>query len=262
MSFMDSIGGQFTDLASQGLMDPGSFDLGNIAEFAGEAAVQVGVAYATAQFGPVGGAVAQSAASALTGGGQQSIGDMKPSDFASFLTDALGQLSDAAQGQPQTVGEMTTSEFKDLLSGVVDQLQNSGEEKVGDMSQKDFIDALKDVVSQIGRDGQKETKKGGEGKGEAGASGEAGEAGAAGGASEAGGGSGASLRDLAEALGKAVSDRVAAAKEKVSALTADSDQGQILEATSEVGAAGFLATSAGGAMQSAIQGTNELARKG
>jgi hypothetical protein len=261
MSFMDSIGSQFTDLASQGLTDPSSFDLGNIAEFAAGAAVQVGVTYATAQFGPVGGALAQGAASAIGGSGQQSIADMKPSDFATFLRDSLSQLSDAAQGQPQTVGEMTTSQFKDLLSGVVDQLQNSGEEKVGDMDQKEFMDALKDVVSQIGRDGQKETKKTSS-EGEAGASGEAGEAGAAGGASEAGGSSGASLRDLAEALGKAVSDRVAAAKEKVSALTADSDQGQILEATSEVGAAGFLATSAGGAMQSAIQGTNELARKG
>jgi flagellar hook-basal body complex protein FliE len=260
MSFMDSIGSQFTDLASQGLTDPSSFDLGNIAEFAAGAAVQVGVTYATAQFGPVGGAFAQQAASAI-GGGQQSIADMKPSDFATFLKDALSQLSDAAQGQPQTVGEMTTSQFKDLVRGVIDQLQNSGEEKVGDMDQKEFMDALKDVVSQIGRDGQKETKKTSS-EGEAGASGEAGEAGAAGGASEAGGSSGASLRDLAEALGKAVSDRVAAAKEKVSALTADSDQGQILEATSEVGAAGFLATSAGGAMQSAIQGTNELARKG
>jgi flagellar hook-basal body complex protein FliE len=258
MSFMDSIGGQ---AASQAFMDPGSFDLGNIAEFAGEAAVQVGVAYATAQFGPVGGMVASQAASAITGGGQQSIADMKPNDFASFLTDALGQLSNAPAGDEQTVGEMSTSDFKDLLKGVVDQLQSSGEEKVGDMDQKEFMDALKDVVSQIGRDGQKETKKTSS-EGEAGASGEAGEAGAAGGASEAGGSSGASLRDLAEALGKAVSDRVAAAKEKVSALTADSDQGQILEATSEVGAAGFLATSAGGAMQSAIQGTNELARKG
>jgi flagellar hook-basal body complex protein FliE len=259
MSFMDSIGGQ---AASQAFMDPGSFDLGNVAELAGEAAVQVGVAYATAQFGPVGGMVASQAASTLTGGDQQSIVDMKPGDFASFLTDALGELSNAPAGDEQTVSEMSTSEFGDLLKGVVDQLQNSGEEKVGDMEQKDFFDALKDVVSQIGRDGQKETKKGSsEGKGEAGATGEAGEAGAAG-ASEAGGGSGASLRDLAEALGKAVSDRVAAAKEKVSALTADSDQGQILEATSEVGAAGFLATSAGGAMQSAIQGANELARKG
>jgi hypothetical protein len=259
MSFMDSIGSQFTDLASQGLTDPSSFDLGNIAEFAAGAAVQVGVTYATAQFGPVGGALAQGAASAIggSGGGQQSIADMKPSDFASFLKDALSQLSDAAQSQPQTVGEMTTSQFKDLLSGVVDQLQNSGEEKVGDMDQKEFIDALKDVVSQIGRDGQKETKKTSS-EGEAGASGEAGAAGA----SEAGGSGGASLRDLAEALGKAVSDRVAAAKELVSGLTSKSDQGKILEATSEVGAAGFLATSAAGAMQSAIQGTTELARKG
>jgi flagellar hook-basal body complex protein FliE len=260
MSFMDSIGGQLMDSASQALMDSGSFDLGNVAEFATDAAVQVGVAYATAQFGPVGGALASQAASAITnGGGQQSIGDMKPSEFASFLKDALGQLSNAPAGDEKTVGEMSTSEFKDLVHGVIDQLQNSGEEKVGDMKEKDFFDAMKNLVSQIGRDGQKETKKGGSGgKGEAGASGQAGEAGA----SEAGGGSGASLRDLAEALGKAVSDRVAAAKDKVSALTADSDQGQILEATSEVGAAGFLATSAGGAMQSAIQGTNELARKG
>jgi hypothetical protein len=262
MSFMDSIGGQLMDSASQALMDSGSFDLGNVAEFAGEAAVQVGVAYATAQFGPVCGALASQAASAVSCGGQQSIGDMKPSEFASFLKDALGQLSNAPAGDEQTVGEMSTSEFKDLVRGVIDQLQNSGEQSVGEMHQKDFFDALKDVVSQIGRDGQKETKKGStEGKGEAGAAGQAGGAGEAG-ASEAGGGSGASLRDLAEALGKAVSDRVAAAKEKVSALTADSDQGQILEATSEVGAAGFLATSAGGAMQSAIQGTNELARKG
>jgi hypothetical protein len=200
MSFMDSIGSQ---AASQAFSDPGSFDLGHLGEFATEAAVTVGVAYATAQFGPVGGALASQAAESLTGGGQSSIGDME---------------------------------------------------------QGDFFDALKDVVSQIGRESQKETKKsGGEGEGEAGEIGEA----AGGAASEIGGGdSGASLRDLAEALGKAVSDRVAAAKEKVSALTADSDQGQILEATSEVGAAGFLATSAGGAMQSAIQGTNELARKG
>ena len=261
MSFMDSIGGSLMDSASHALMDSGSFDLGNVADFAAGAAVQVGVAYATAQFGPVGGAIAQQAASAI-GGAQQNIGDMKPSEFASFLKDALGQLCDTAHCEPQTVGEMSTSEFKDLVSGVIDHLQSSGEQKVGDMDQKEFMDALKNLVSQIGRDGQKETRKSGEGKGEAGAAGEAGEAGAAGGASEAGSSSGASLRDLAEALGKAVSDRVAAAKEKVSALTADSDQGQILEATSEVGAAGFLATSAGGAMQSAIQGTNELARKG
>jgi flagellar hook-basal body complex protein FliE len=254
----DSIASQ---VASQALMDPGSFDLG---EFATDAGLQVGVAFATATLGPIGGLAAQQAAAALSGGGEQSVADMKPGEFASFLKDALSQLTDASQGSEQTVGEMTTSEFKDLVKGVIDQLQNSSEATVGDMDQKEFMDALKDVVSQIGRDGQKETKKGSEGKGEgeAGAAGEAGEAGAAGGASEAGSSSGSSLRDLAEALGKAVSDRVAAAKEKVEGLTADSDQGQILEATSEVGAAGFLATSAGGAMQSAIQGANELARKG
>jgi hypothetical protein len=231
MSFMDSIGAQLSDACSHAQFDAGSFDLGDIGDLVGDVGDLVG---------DVGN---------LVGDVGDLLVDAAVDVGVTALTVAAGPLGKIAG---EVVGEAIKQiDFGDILGG--------GDSKtIGEMDQKEFFDAMKDVIGQLARDGQKETrKKGGEGSGEAGASGEAGGAGA----SEAGGG-GSSLRDLAEALGKAVSDRVAAAKDKVSALTADSDQGQILEATSEVGAAGFLATSAGGAMQSAIQGTNELARKG
>jgi hypothetical protein len=189
---------------------------------------------------------------------QFDLGSFDLGDVADLVVDAtvdvgITALTLTAGPLGKIAGEVVGEAIKQIDFGEI--LGGGDSKTIGEMDQKEFFDAMKDVIGQLARDGQKETrKKGGEDKCEGGAAGEAG-------ASEAGGG-GSSLRDLAEALGKAVSDRVAAAKEKVSALTADSDQGQILEATSEVGAAGFLATSAGGAMQSAIQGTNELARKG
>lgn len=186
---------------------------------------------------------------------QFDLGSFDLGDVADLVVDAtvdvsVTALTLAAGPLGKIAGEVVGEAIKQIDFG---EFLGGDSKTIGEMDQKEFFDAMKDVIGQLARDGQKETrKKGGEGKGEGGASDEAGGA-------DSGG---SSLRDLAEALGKAVSDRVAAAKEKVSALTADSDQGQILEATSEVGAAGFLATSAGGAMQSAIQGTNELARKG
>jgi hypothetical protein len=182
---------------------------------------------------------------------QFNLGSFDLGDVADLVVDAtvnvsVTALTLAAGPLGKIAGEVVGEAIKQIDFG---ELLGGGDSKtIGEMDQKEFFDAMKDVIGQLARDGQKETrKKGGEGKCEAGAS---------------EGGGGASLRDLAEALGKAVSERVAAAKEQVEALTSKSDQGQILEATAEVGAAGFLATSAAGAMQAAIQGTTELARKG
>jgi hypothetical protein len=159
--------------------------------------------------------------------------------------ESLGETLQNVGDGIQNLGQGLEGLF-DSLSGGAGGAHSAVSGKLDDIKK-----SVDDLISQIARDGQKETRKKG-----------GGEKGEGSGACDVEGGSGSSLRDLAEALGKAVSDRVASAKAQVEGLSADSDQGQILKATAEVGAAGFLATSAAGALQAALQGTNELARKG